>query len=212
MRGWFSEGLWMADVVRVDLFVEDRAHEAFVEALVRRVLREAGQETTVHSRSALGGHGRALTELEAFQKAVRGRQPGLNVPDVLIVVRDANCSTFSEIRKEIADRVDPSVFPAVAIACPDPHIERWFLADPASFRAVVGADPRLGPRKCTRDLYKRKLVEAVRRGGNPITLGGIEFALDLVEAMDFFRAGKNEPSLRHFIDDVRQATALVKGK
>jgi hypothetical protein len=82
LKDSFSEGLWMADLVRVDLFVEDRAQEAFVGALVRRVLREASREAIIHSRSALGGHGRALTELEAFQKAVRGRQPGLNVPDI----------------------------------------------------------------------------------------------------------------------------------
>jgi hypothetical protein len=49
------------------------------------------------------------------------------------------------------------------------------------------------------------LAEAVRKGGNPATLGGIEFASDLVESIDLFRAGKNEPSLRHFIDDIRKA-------
>jgi len=33
----------------------------------------------------------------------------------------------------------------------------------------------------------------------------MEYAPDLVEAMDLFRAGKNQQSLRHFIEDVRGA-------
>jgi hypothetical protein len=34
-------------------------------------------------------------------------------------------------------------------------------------------------------------------------LGGIEFAEDLVASMDLYRAGKNEKSLKHFVDDLR---------
>ena len=36
-----------------------------------------------------------------------------------------------------------------------------------------------------------------------ITLGGAEFADDIVEHMDLFVAGKNEPSLKHFWDEVK---------
>lgn len=132
LKGLYSEDLWMADLV-VDLFAEDRAHEAFVGALVRRLLREADQRATLHVRSVLGGHGRALAELRAFQKAIQGRQPGLEASDILVIARDANCSSFAKARQGIVRCVDPNVFPVVAIACPDPHIERWFLADPVTF-------------------------------------------------------------------------------
>ena len=50
----------------------------------------------------------------------------------------------------------------------------------------------------------------MRSGGHPPTLGGIEFAAELVGEMDLYRAGENEPSLQHFIDDFRQAAILVK--
>lgn len=37
--------------------------------------------------------------------------------------------------------------------------------------------------------------------GYPPTLGGIEFAREIVQAMDLYRAKKTDRSLKHFIDD-----------
>ncbi len=202
----------MANLMKVDLFAEDRAHESFLDALIGRLIKEGSTETLIRHRSPLGGHGKMLTELDAFQKIIRGRQPGIEVPDILVVARDANCQRFTKARQEVYGLIDQRVFPAFAIACPDPHIERWFLADPASFHEVIGAESKPGRRKCERDLYKRKLSEAIRRGGHPPTLGGIEFANELVGEMNFYRAGKNEPSLQHFIDDFRQAITFFKRK
>ncbi len=199
----------MANRVMVDLFAEDRAHEAFLDALLQRLLREAGTEMLIRHRSPLGGHGKMLTELEAFQKIIRGRQPGIEVPDILVVARDANCQRFAHARQSVHELIDQAVFPAFAIACPDPHIERWFLADPISFHQIIGAESKPGRRKCERDIYKRKLAEAIRKGGHPPTLGGIEFANELVGAMNLYRAGRNEPSLQHFLDDFRQAAKLT---
>jgi hypothetical protein len=209
LKALCSGGLWMPDASLVDLFGEDQAHEAYVGALIRRLLRDAGRDARVRTRSALGGHGRMTTELDALQKAVRGGQSGLDVPDILVVARDANCERFSNARRTIQAHIDRTVFRASAIACPDPHIERWFLADPISFRQVVGAEASAGKRKCIRNLYKRRLADAIRNGGHPVTLGGIEFAIELVEALDLYRAGRNEPSLQHFIEDFRQALVLV---
>ena len=200
----------MANRLKVDLFTEDRAHEAFLHALLQRLLKESGVEALIRHRSPLGGHGKMLTELEAFQKIIRGRQPGIELPDILVVARDANCQRFTRARQSVHDIIDQMVFPAFAIACPDPHIERWFLADPISFHQVIGAESTPGRRKCERDIYKRKLAEAIRIGGHPPTLGGIEFANELVEVMNFYRAGRNEPSLQHFVNDFRQAAKLVK--
>jgi hypothetical protein len=79
------------------------------------------------------------------------------------------------------------------------------MADPPSFAQVVGAAPKVGRRKCERDLYKRMLVNTISKAGQVPTLGGIEFARDLTAAMDLYRAGKTEASLKAFVDEARRA-------
>ena len=172
--------------------------------IVKRVAAEMGVQVTIHSRCSGGGHGQVLQELGAFQRAVSKGQPGLS-KGILVAGRDANCSGYQEMKRELGGVVEGGLFLGVAIACPDPHVERWLMADPESFSEVDGADPRPGKKKCEKDLYKEKLRAAVLRGGNPPTLGGVEFAEDLVAAMDLFRAGKNEPSLGSFVDDLKAA-------
>lgn len=98
---------------------------------------------------------------------------------------------------------EPFVQDRLVAACPDPHVERWYLADPQSFERVVGKRPDIGTRKCVRDHYKRVLASAIVQGGHPATLGGVEFAPELVEAMDLYRAGRNDSSLKAFVDDFR---------
>lgn len=89
-------------------------------------------------------------------------------------------------------------------ACPDPHIERWYLADPQSFQTVVGTHPGGSRRKCARDPYKQLLASAVATAWHPATLGGIEFERELADEMDLFRAGKNDSSLRVFVRALRK--------
>lgn len=185
----------------VDLFAEDRAHEAFLTTLIDRLGTEEQRSIRVRVRSARGGHARVLQEFELYQKAVlRG---GVSFDGVLVAAVDANCRTYPTARKELEACLDSHFTGRTALACPDPHVERWFLADPESFAQVVGAEPQRERRKCERDRYKKLLVEAIRKGGNIPTLGGIEFAKDLVMAMDLYRASKNEPSLKSFIDSLR---------
>ena len=64
-----------SDPLAVDLFVEDRAHEVFVGALVARVAREEQVPTQVQARSARGGHPRALAEFGAYQTLVEKGAP-----------------------------------------------------------------------------------------------------------------------------------------
>ena len=71
-EGLFSGGLSMANLLNVDLFAEDMAHEAFLDALIRRLFGEADMKTVIRHRSPLGGHGKMLTELEVFQKIIQG--------------------------------------------------------------------------------------------------------------------------------------------
>jgi len=84
------------------------------------------------------------------------------------------------------------------------------MADPESFAEVVGVEPTREKAKCERDRYKQQLVQAIRKGGHIPTLGGIEFAQDLVARMDLYRAGKNDPSLKACIDACRAAIQRIR--
>lgn len=197
----------MPDAVSVTLFVEDRAHEEFLKPLVERIAQEAGRTLTIRSYSSRGGHPRALDELQTFQTLVERGVLGLSEPDVLVVGIDANCSPWHQVRRRVLERLAPQLRPKAAVACPDPHIERWFMADPASFEQALGRRPRVGKRKCERDRYKRILGKTITAAGYPAGLGGIEFAVEIVAAMDLYRAGKNEKSLKQFVDAARALLA-----
>jgi hypothetical protein len=186
--------------VAVDLFVEDRAHEEFISRMLQRLARENEQPITTRIRAARGGHGRVLQELTLYQQLVAKSVSGSTMPDLLVVAIDANCKSFSAATREIADNLDAAFRDRAVLACPDPHIERWYMADAASFREVVGIRPTLGKKKCERDLYKDILATSITKAGHPPTLGGIEFAQELVESMDLYRAGKFESSLKHFVE------------
>lgn len=191
----------MNEAIAIDLFVEDQAHERFLAAFVERMLREEQRAGFLRVRAARGGHSRAIAEFNNYQRIVE--KDGLPAPGLVIVAIDANCSPFTRARRLVQEAVRPTFVDKTVVACPDPHIERWFLADPTSFGEVVGTRPRVRRRKCKRALYKDLLARSVVEGGHPPTLGGIEFSRELVDAMDLFRAGKAEPSLKHFTDSLR---------
>jgi hypothetical protein len=185
----------------VDLFAEDRAHEELLVPMVLRVARAEGRPARVRARSVRGGHGRAIAEYVQYQKLLKAGLVDPS-PDIIVVAIDGNSSTFTKKRQEIEKNTRAENRDRVVSACPDPHIERWFMADPDSFHAVVGYRPTVGRKKCVRDHYRHLLATAVREAGHPVTLGGLEFATPLVQAMDLYRAGKSDASLKAFLDDL----------
>lgn len=191
----------MAKPLIVHLFAEDRAHEEFLRALLTRLARQEKREIELRVYAARGGHGRALAELAAYQSIYLKGASQEPLPDLVFVAIDANCQRFAQARQAVAAVLKPPFEDRAVIACPDPHIECWYLADPESFAQVVGRQPQPSRKKCERDRYKSILDKAIRDAGHPPTLGGIEFARELVEAMDFFRAGKADSSLKHFLDE-----------
>jgi hypothetical protein len=192
----------MNSSVAIDVFVEDRAHEAFLLPMVRRIAREANVDVSTRVRSARGGHGRAIAELGVYQNLVEKTAAQATEPTLLVVGIDGNCMTFAKAREAIQAEIKGRFIDRMVMACPDPHVERWYLADPDSFETVVGYRPTVGKKKCARDHYKRLLSKAVQQAGHPPTLGGIEFASELVDGMDLYRAGKNDHSLGAFVDDL----------
>jgi len=189
---------------RLDIFVEDRAHEYFIRALVMRVAREEGKNVEVQIRSATGGHGRAVSE---FKKYMVLLEKGVLVrPELIVVGIDANCSRFNAKRKEILEIGSQAYSSMVVAACPDPHVERWYMADSGAFHSIVGSTPHIKQKKCKRDYYKAALANAIRQAGHPPTLSGLEFAEELAGAIDIYTAGKSDRSFSSFIGDLRSAT------
>jgi hypothetical protein len=187
----------------IDIFVEDHAHEAFIRATANRIGREQTKNLSLRVRNGRGGHGRAISELKLYQKAVLTQSHGSSgIPDMIIVGIDANCQRYSQASKEIQNNLTPDFADRTVIACPDPHIEKWYLADNETFCEIVGKQPRSIRTKCERDVYKGLLADTISSAGHPLTLGGIEFAEDLVSAMDFYRAGRSDPSLKAFINEL----------
>jgi len=194
-------------MLSVDLFAEDQAHELFASSLVRRIFGNANVPFRLNVRSAVGGHGRAVSELRTYQRALLKGAVGLERPDLLVVMIDANCKGSVPARNDILRETRAEAAGEILIGCPDPHIERWLFADPDCFARVVGVDQQPGKRKCERDRYKAMLRNAVARAGHFPALGGIEFTQDLVQEMDLHQAARNEPSLGALIDGL-QAFAI----
>jgi hypothetical protein len=130
--------------VLVEVFVEDVAHEKLLLPLLRRVAADVSRQVRSSIRSARGGHARAVEEMRKVQDLIAAGAAGLEMPDLFLVGIDGNCAKRAEKRKEITARTRSEFEGRLVIACPDPHIEKWYMADPDSFHQVVGARPGVG--------------------------------------------------------------------
>lgn len=188
-----------------EVFCEDAGFESFLEALVKRLAQESGTPLKVSVLSAQGGHSKVAAEVELFAKKIRvGRRP---LPDIVVVGIDANCYGWQNRKAEMEKLMAGVPSDSVAIACAEPHIERWYIADPDSFYQVVGTRPSLPSQiKCGKDRYKDILRTSLTKAGHILTQGGYEFALEIVGSMDLYSACRNDRSLKDFVD--RMGSAL----
>ena len=191
----------------IDLFVEDAAHEELLKGLVFRIAAEEDVVLQARVRSATGGHPRALSEFRLYQR-VAAITSADHHADLVVVAIDGNCKSFAETRKRVLAEATPMFRDRVITACPDPHIERWYLADLQAFRTVVGHGPKTVPSKCARSHYKGVLESAIREAGHPAS-DGVDFGAGLAAGMDLYHAGKADPSLKAFLDDFRAALKQV---
>jgi hypothetical protein len=183
------------------LFCEDAGHEAFARAAVELVAREQGVDVSIGVASSRAGLGFMQRELRAYAETVRHRS---GTPDLLVVIADGNAVGPNARRSEIEELELGQIFPIWIIGTPDPCVEAWLLADPASLKAAFGNSPTPSVPK-TSDELKRYLRNYLEDAGEIITQGGVEFADEIVVAMDIYRAGKKEPTLKRFFDDLRAA-------
>ena len=186
----------------IALFVEDDAHQRVIGGLVQRLAVDHGIAVHLNWLNAAGGHGRVIQVLRAYLHDLARQDSPL--PDLIIVATDANCSGHNEHVREI-NRATASVntlLPPMVLAVPDPHIERWLLLDGAAFSRVLGRGCNAPEQKCSRDLYKDRLTQAVLAAGIEPVLGGIEFAEDIVREMDMERAKQSDRSMQVFLDSL----------
>jgi len=212
----------MADSFHVIYFLEDRAQERFICALVERVFRETcGPAARIHHDPRAVRHGsRALVELRAFFQELRhgAREGGrITTPDVILVAIDSNCKGHRERAREIRKslRLDDPFRDRVVIAAPNPHIERWYLADEAALRRAVGLRKgvTIPPYKCEKDYYKNALRSALQSEGIQVLRGGVEFAEDIVKEMGHFeRLVKADKGFGDFLAALRQAMREWKSR
>ena len=94
----------------IALFVEDYAHQQVIGALVQKVTSEWGINARLDWRSAVGGHGKVITELKVFIRDLE--RQGSPRPELIIVATDANCKGFNERRKEIGRLDTPTAPPS----------------------------------------------------------------------------------------------------
>src|SRR5436309_13861100 len=113
----------MADRLSVVLYCEDSGHEQFSRALLSRVAVEFGLRVDIRTASGRGGHGLALAEFRAWQRAITG-SGGIHfeIPDLLVLMIDANCKGWSTVRRDLEGSIESHIFPNCAIGCPDPHV------------------------------------------------------------------------------------------
>ena len=184
----------------IALFVEDHAHQQFLSALLSRLADEYGFQFRLDWRNVRRGHGAVVNELKQYWRDLH--QDRTSPPDLVVVATDANCKGFKERLKELRSVAEKFPTP-IAYAVPDPHIERWILLDSAAFKAVFGCGCNAPDQKCERDRYKNMLIETILGTGITPSLGGIEFAADIVQEMDLVRAGQNDHSLGFLLKALR---------
>jgi hypothetical protein len=199
------------DEIEVGYFLEDIGQENFLKALVERVARETGlppKRLRHDVRNATGGRGKVMGELRSFLRDVNHERERLFT--LLVVAIDGDCRGYRERRDEIRAIVEQSGYPGLVVcAVPDPHIERWYLADPHGLQQVleVSSVPAAPPYKCERGRYKQALRDAIRQTGATAPLGGLEYGPDVAEALDLYAVGKVDAGFKHFRDELQEGLA-----
>ncbi len=187
----------------VSLFGEDAGHEAVLRALLARMSAEYDVQVRVRSLSATGGFTRVHHKFELYLRDIaKGK---VAIPDMIVVATDGNCKGYVERRQEIqrVAQLHPALSGAVVYAIPDPHVERWLLADPAAFRSVLGRGCNLPQHKCQKDFYKQLLVQEVQAANVKPILGGLEYAEDIIGAMDLAAVEMSESSFEKLLKELK---------
>jgi hypothetical protein len=208
-----SRGEILADKITITYFMEDAAHEAFMRSIVQRIAKQEGI-TRVSSdvRSARGG----FKMIGVFKSFVREYSELLwSLDRVLVVIRDCNCMTHNKRLKELKEPLiglGLGVEDRVVFGLPDPHIERWYIADQRAFNQVIGAHaaPPVPRVKCGKNAYKNILRQALETAGIKSRSGGSEYGGPIAAVVNTDDLQKADHSFKRFADDLRRAFKQVQ--
>jgi len=78
------------------------------------------------------------------------------------------------------------------------------LLDSHAFKQSFGKGCQAPDCKCKKDRYKKLLADAIRETGTQAISGGMEFADDIVNAMDIDEMLKRKETLALFIQDLQE--------
>lgn len=189
----------------IAVFGEDIAHQNVITALLKRLSDQSQVSIGVKVLSSRGGIMRVHFEFERLlQDLQKGR---LSSPDLVVVATDSNCKGYLERRREL-ERVSERfevLQNSIAYAIPDPHIERWLLADPGAFAKTFGRGCNPLPNvKCRKDDYKQLLIKEVESAsGVRPPLGGVEYSEEIVQNLNLAHVEKQEPSFEKLLKDLK---------
>jgi hypothetical protein len=194
--------------VRVLYFLEDRAQDAFIKALVIKIAKQesipSGQ--LIHEiRSARGGS-RVKVDFRKFVKDTA--KSTADDVDLLVVAVDGNCKGHKEQIRNLERYIKPNhpFRNKVVYAIPDPHIERWYIMDQRAFKEGVGIAraPELPGYKRQKGYYKSILNQTLKEADVNSLLGGAEYGERIVESIENLDAfSKQDDGLQDFVNELR---------
>lgn len=188
--------------------------EAFIRAVVLKVAMGVGfypREVVITTRNSSGGIPAAKASLRNYLRDLDGGRE--DRPDVLVICMDGDCEgpaeRAHEIREMLGTRAAP---PCIAIATPDPYVERWYVVQPAAIREALGRGPAAVqvPPRCSHDVFKELLTQTIESTGTPATLGGYEYADLIVAEMNLHGSATSDRSLMSFVDSLRSCLRMLR--
>ena len=202
------------DSITILYFLEDRAQEGFIKALVQRRAVELGIDRERIEHKVLSGRGGSRL-IGAFKDFLAGYETSpLGTRGFVVVVIDGNCRGFQERKRELDKHVRTGhpFSNRIVFAIPDPHIERWYMLDQKAIKEAVELDraPELPKYKCEKNYYKSILHQSLKDSDIGSLLGGSEYAEDIVREMeDLMRLGQQDKSFGAFVSDLSQMLKSV---
>lgn len=203
----------MARVLSITVFCEDTAQESLIQALLEKLGRELSVNVEVNPFNiSSGSHGKGdtINDLKQYIKIVSRNYSGVSTPDLLVICVDSNCEGYLKTYNDVKIIINEELVPHCAIGCPEPHVEKWYLNDLDAYHSVVGHRPSVQQAKCEKGYYKQILRSSIRKASQPVTSTIEEFADEIIKAMDLFRAGKNDSSFKHFVEEIRDNLKQIK--
>lgn len=203
-----SYGGILADRVRILYFLEDRAQEGFVTALVERLAREMSipAKMLIHDVRNANRGSSVINEFKNFLKDTVHYPP---YSHLVVVAIDGNCKGYGERKKQLEKHIKPGhpFEDKIVFAIPDPHIERWYILDQKAFKDGVGIDqsPPLPKYKCEKNYYKQLLIRTLKEADINSLLGVAQYAERIVKNIENLNLlERSDDAFKFFVRELRR--------